>query len=80
MNCDSAVSCRWYIYPRVLRDVSSVDMSTTVLGQRVSMPICVAATAMQRMAHPDGETATARGQTPVTYSGATSFTVMQLLN
>lgn len=60
MSCDSAVSCRWCIYPRVLRDVSSVDMSTTVLGQRVSMPICVAATAMQRMAHPDGETATAR--------------------
>ncbi|XP_056623762.1 hydroxyacid oxidase 1 [Triplophysa dalaica] len=52
---------RLCIYPRVLRDVSSVDMSTTVLGQRVSMPICVAATAMQKMSHPDGETATARG-------------------
>lgn len=57
------VSCRWRIYPRVLRDVSSVDMSTRVLGQRVSMPICVSATAMQKMSHPDGETATARGQT-----------------
>ncbi|XP_065111184.1 2-Hydroxyacid oxidase 1 [Paramisgurnus dabryanus] len=56
-----AAFSRWRIYPRVLRDVSSVDMSTTVLGQRVSMPICVAATAMQRMSHPDGETATARG-------------------
>uniref|UniRef100_A0A671M1R2 (S)-2-hydroxy-acid oxidase n=2 Tax=Sinocyclocheilus anshuiensis TaxID=1608454 RepID=A0A671M1R2_9TELE len=55
-----AAFARWCIYPRVLRDVSLVDMSTTVLGQRVSMPICVAATAMQRMAHPDGETATAR--------------------
>ncbi|RXN18658.1 hydroxyacid oxidase 1 [Labeo rohita] len=55
-----AAFARWCLYPRVLRDVSSVDMSTTVLGQRVSMPICVAATAMQRMAHPDGETATAR--------------------
>ncbi|XP_051578899.1 2-Hydroxyacid oxidase 1-like isoform X2 [Myxocyprinus asiaticus] len=55
-----AAFSRWCIYPRVLRDVSTVDMSCTVLGQRVSMPICVAATAMQRMAHPDGETATAR--------------------
>ncbi|XP_052002134.1 hydroxyacid oxidase 1 [Xyrauchen texanus] len=55
-----AAFSRWRIYPRVLRDVSTVDMSCTVLGQRVSMPICVAATAMQRMAHPDGETATAR--------------------
>lgn len=55
--------CRWRFYPRVLKDVSKVDMSTTLLGQKVSMPVCVAATAMQRMAHPDGETATARGET-----------------
>lgn len=53
---------RWRLFPRVLRDVSRVDMSTTVLGQKLSMPVCVAATAMQRMAHPDGETATARGK------------------
>ncbi|XP_039972385.1 hydroxyacid oxidase 1 isoform X1 [Xiphias gladius] len=51
---------RWYLVPRVLRDVSTVDMSVSVLGQRLSMPVCVAATAMQRMAHPEGETATAR--------------------
>ncbi|XP_023253119.1 hydroxyacid oxidase 1 [Seriola lalandi dorsalis] len=51
---------RWYLVPRVLRDVSSVDLSVSVLGQRLSMPLCVAATAMQRMAHPEGETATAR--------------------
>uniref|UniRef100_A0A665V5B7 (S)-2-hydroxy-acid oxidase n=2 Tax=Echeneis naucrates TaxID=173247 RepID=A0A665V5B7_ECHNA len=51
---------RWYLVPRVLRNVSSVDLSVTVLGERLSMPLCVAATAMQRMAHPEGETATAR--------------------
>ncbi|XP_042361495.1 LOW QUALITY PROTEIN: hydroxyacid oxidase 1-like [Plectropomus leopardus] len=51
---------RWYLVPRVLRNVSSVDLSVSVLGQKLSMPLCVAATAMQRMAHPDGETATAR--------------------
>ncbi|OCT79256.1 hypothetical protein XELAEV_18026066mg [Xenopus laevis] len=51
---------RYRLYPRVLRDVSVTDLSTTVLGQRIRMPICVGATAMQRMAHPDGETATAR--------------------
>lgn len=56
-------SCRWRFYPRVLKDVSKVDMSTTLLGEKVSMPVCVAATAMQRMAHPEGETATARGET-----------------
>uniref|UniRef100_A0A096M5S2 (S)-2-hydroxy-acid oxidase n=1 Tax=Poecilia formosa TaxID=48698 RepID=A0A096M5S2_POEFO len=51
---------RWYLIPRVLRDVSVVDMSTSVLGHRLSMPLCVGSTAMQRMAHPAGETATAR--------------------
>ncbi|XP_055079762.1 hydroxyacid oxidase 1 [Periophthalmus magnuspinnatus] len=51
---------RWCLLPRVLRDVSSVDMSLSVLGQRLSMPVCVASTAMQRMAHADGEVATAR--------------------
>lgn len=53
--------CRWYLVPRVLRDVSTVDLSVSVLGEKLSMPLCVAATAMQRMAHPEGETATAKG-------------------
>ncbi|KFU84799.1 Hydroxyacid oxidase 1, partial [Chaetura pelagica] len=55
-----AAFSRWKLYPRVLRDVSAMDLSTSVLGQTVSMPVCVGATAMQRMAHPDGETATAK--------------------
>ncbi|NXA14937.1 HAOX1 oxidase, partial [Sapayoa aenigma] len=55
-----AAFSRWKLYPRVLRDVSVMDLSTSVLGHRVSVPVCVAATAMQRMAHSDGEVATAR--------------------
>ncbi|MEE6474403.1 hypothetical protein FKM82_010367 [Ascaphus truei] len=55
-----AAFSRWRLYPRVLRDVSVIDLSTTVLGQKISMPICVGATAMQRMAHSDGEIATVR--------------------
>jgi len=35
-------------------------METTILGERVSSPICLAPTAMQRMAHADGECATAK--------------------
>jgi isopentenyl diphosphate isomerase/L-lactate dehydrogenase-like FMN-dependent dehydrogenase len=46
--------------PRVLRDISKRDLTTTVLGQTVSMPILVAPTAFHRMAHPEGEVATAR--------------------
>jgi 4-hydroxymandelate oxidase len=47
--------------PRVLRDVSSVSTATTVLGTPVSAPVLVAPTAYHRLAHPDGEAATARG-------------------
>ncbi|XP_011304645.1 hydroxyacid oxidase 1 [Fopius arisanus] len=48
------------IRPRVLRNASKVDMRTRVLGEEVSMPLGVAPTAMQRMAHPDGECANAK--------------------
>jgi isopentenyl diphosphate isomerase/L-lactate dehydrogenase-like FMN-dependent dehydrogenase len=46
--------------PRMLVDVSSVSTATTVLGEDVDLPILIAPLALQRMAHPDGELATAR--------------------
>jgi len=46
--------------PRVLRDISRRELTTTVLGQEISMPILVAPTAFHQMAHPEGEVATAR--------------------
>ncbi len=46
--------------PRVLRDISRRDLTTTVLGEEISMPILVAPTAFHQMAHPEGEVATAR--------------------
>jgi isopentenyl diphosphate isomerase/L-lactate dehydrogenase-like FMN-dependent dehydrogenase len=52
---------RWHLRPRVLVDVGSVTTETAVLGQQVAMPILVAPTALHRLAHPDGELATARG-------------------
>ncbi|KAJ9591427.1 hypothetical protein L9F63_002033, partial [Diploptera punctata] len=51
---------RLRIRPRCMRDVSRRNLSSTVLGCNVSMPVGVAPTAMQRMAHPDGECANAR--------------------
>jgi 4-hydroxymandelate oxidase len=45
---------------RVLVDVTTRDRSTTILGTRVPSPICIAPTAYHRLAHPDGELATAR--------------------
>lgn len=46
--------------PRVLRDLSCVDLSTTVLGTRVETPILVAPMAQQLAAHPSGEIAMGR--------------------
>jgi len=45
----------------MLVDVSRIEMRTTVLGTPVSMPILVAPTASHKLAHPEGECATARG-------------------
>ena len=49
--------------PRVLVDVSGVDTSTELLGQRLAHPIVVAPTAAHRQYHPEGEGATRRGAT-----------------
>ncbi|XP_039295577.1 hydroxyacid oxidase 1 isoform X2 [Nilaparvata lugens] len=51
---------RLRIRPRVMRDVSNRSLSTSVLGHQVSLPVGVAPTAMQRMAHAQGELANAR--------------------
>jgi 4-hydroxymandelate oxidase len=51
---------RFRLVPRMMRDVAAVDTSTTILGRRWPLPLWIAPTALQRMAHPDGELATAR--------------------
>src|SRR5947207_1192992 len=48
------------VRPRVLVDVDEVSTATTVLGAELSMPLLVAPTAFQRLAHPEGELAMAR--------------------
>jgi (S)-2-hydroxy-acid oxidase len=51
---------KYRIRPRVLRDVSRVDSTVTLFGHKNSIPVGVAPTAMQRLAHSDGELGTAR--------------------
>ena len=46
--------------PRVLVDVADRDLSTTVLGQQISMPVLIAPVGFQRMLHRDAELASAR--------------------
>jgi 4-hydroxymandelate oxidase len=59
--CDNhAAYDRLRLRYRVLRGVGERDLSTTLLGGRLQMPVLAAPTAFQRMAHPDGELATAR--------------------
>jgi L-lactate dehydrogenase (cytochrome) len=43
------------LVPNVLTGVEKVDMSTTVMGQKLALPIYCAPTALQRLFHPDGE-------------------------
>ena len=52
---------RYRFRPRVLRDVSKVDICVKIQGDEVGSPIGVAPTAMQKMAHIEGEAATAQG-------------------
>jgi 4-hydroxymandelate oxidase len=51
---------RYRLRPRVLVDVSQLDLSTTVLGQSLSIPILIAPMAFQCLAHEQGEIATAK--------------------
>lgn len=46
--------------PRVLHDVTHVDLSTTLLGQPTAAPWGIAPTTLQRGVHPEGEVAMAR--------------------
>jgi 4-hydroxymandelate oxidase len=51
---------RWVLRPRYLVDVSHIELATMLLGQPMSMPVLLAPTAFHRLAHPEGELATAR--------------------
>jgi 4-hydroxymandelate oxidase len=51
---------RVVIHPRILVDVSRIDARTSALGEPLAMPIGLAPTAFNRLAHPDGELAAAR--------------------
>src|SRR2546421_12733482 len=60
LRANSASFGRIRLRQRVLVDVSTCDMRTTVLGTPVSMPILIAPTGFQCLAHPEGECVTAQ--------------------
>lgn len=64
---------RYEFIPRVLRNVSEIDLSTRILGQESRLPIICAPTGMSRMFHHEGELAVARAaeQAGIIYSLST---------
>ena len=61
LRANTAAFRRFRLRPRVLVDVEHVTPATTVLGHELALPILVAPTAFQRLVHPEGELAMARG-------------------
>ena len=57
---NEAAWARCRLVPRVLVDVERVNLTTTVLGRVLSMPILTAPCALNALAHADGELAVAR--------------------
>jgi L-lactate dehydrogenase (cytochrome) len=53
------------IVPRMLRDVSKRDLTTTLLGTAMPAPLLLAPIGVQKILHPDGELATARAAAAV---------------
>ncbi|MFV0473924.1 MAG: alpha-hydroxy acid oxidase [Pikeienuella sp.] len=54
-NTDSFDRCD--LVPNVLRGVDDIDLSVTVLGQKLALPVYCSPTALQRLFHPQGERA-----------------------
>ncbi len=48
------------LIPNILASVGKPDLSTTIFGRKIDMPIFLSPTAMQRLYHPDGDKASAR--------------------
>jgi len=56
----SMISGKFCLRPRVMCDVSRIDLTKYIYGDKLDMPIALSPTAMHKMAHPDGELATVR--------------------
>jgi L-lactate dehydrogenase (FMN-dependent) and related alpha-hydroxy acid dehydrogenases len=48
------------LVPNVLRGVGNIDMSVTIMGQKLAMPVYCSPTALQRLFHHQGERAVRR--------------------
>ena len=60
LRSNEAAFARIGLLPRALRGSAKRELEVTLLGCRASMPVLIAPTAFHRLAHPEGECATAR--------------------
>jgi len=60
MSRNAAAFAEIEFCPNVLRDVSQIDTSTTLLGRRIPVPLVLAPTGYTRITHSDGELSVAR--------------------
>ena len=82
IRANSEAFRRHRIVPRMLRDVSERDLSTSVLGTAMPAPLMLAPIGVQKVVHDDGELATARAAaavgTPMIASTASHFTLEEI--
>src|SRR5258708_1413667 len=74
---------RIMLLPRTLVEVSERHIGTTALGEPVSMPVLIAPTAFQGLAHPEGEVATVKAagaaKTLMTLSTLSTFSIEEVM-
>ena len=81
-NTESFLKCD--LVPNILASVGQPDLSTTVLGTKIDMPLFLSPTAMQSLYHPDGDKASARAAekygTIYSMSTMSSFSIEEVSN
>ena len=82
MRANVEAFARHRIVPRMLRDVATRDLSTTVLGTAMPAPLMLAPIGVQQGVHPEGELATARAAAalgvPMIASTASHFSLEEI--
>ena len=67
------------LVPNVLAGLSTIDMSTTVMGRKIAMPLFLSPTALQRLFHWQGERAVGRAAEKFgTYFGISSLATVSI--
>jgi len=82
MDANREAFARRRIVPRMLRDVATRDLSTTLLGTAMPAPLLLAPIGVQKVVHEEGELATARAAAslgvPMIASTASAFTLEEI--